>query len=105
MLRGERWLLALAVCLTLAGCTGSGQNYKYRVAVIPKGLTHEFWQSIHRGADRAAADLKAQKDLAVEVVWQGPAQESDAQEQIKIMDRQLAARVHGIVLAPQHSKT
>jgi ribose transport system substrate-binding protein len=96
--------LALAV-LALAGCTGSQQEAKYRVAVIPKGLTHEFWQSIHRGAERAAADLKEQRNLDVKVIWDGPNKESDTQEQISIINRQLAAHVNGIVLAPQHSET
>ncbi len=102
----RRAVVGLAlVCGLLAGCTtGPRQDYKYRVAVVPKGLTHEFWQSIHRGADRAAADLKEQQGVGVEVVWEGPSKESDAQEQIKILDRMLAAKVHGIVLAPQHSK-
>ena len=27
---------------------------KYRIAVIPKGTTHEFWKSVHAGAARAA---------------------------------------------------
>ena len=44
-----------ALCLVLVGCGPARPAAKYRVAVIPKGLTHEFWQSIHRGADRAAA--------------------------------------------------
>src|SRR5262245_43451473 len=103
MLRRGGLYLALAGCL-LAGCTGPRQDYKYGVAVIPKGMTHEFWQSIERGAKRAAADLKDQQGLAVEIIWEGPSKESDAQEQIKIIDRMLASRVNGIVLAPQHSK-
>jgi ribose transport system substrate-binding protein len=97
--------LLLAACLALAGCTGSQENYKYRVAVIPKGLTHEFWQSIHRGAQRAADDLKEQRHLNVQVIWDGPNKESESQEQINIVNRQLAASVNGIVLAPQHSET
>jgi ribose transport system substrate-binding protein len=97
--------LALAACLALAGCTGSQETYKYRVAVIPKGLTHEFWQSIHRGAQRAADDLKDQRHLNVEVVWDGPNKESEVQEQISIVNRQVAAGVNGIVLAPQHSES
>src|SRR5215831_10172845 len=103
MVRGV-WVVVIAAC-ALAGCsTGPATQYKYRVAVVPKGMTHEFWQSIERGARRAAADLKEQQGLAVEVIWQGPAKESDSQEQIKIIDRQLAAGVNGIVLAPQHSE-
>jgi ribose transport system substrate-binding protein len=94
------------VALALAGCAGGpAVEYKYHVAVIPKGLTHEFWKSIHAGADRAAADLKEQKGIAVEVQFQGPAKESDTQEQGNILDRMLAQNVNGLVLAPQHSKT
>jgi ribose transport system substrate-binding protein len=103
MVRRASLGLALAL-LALAGCTGSQENYKYRVAVIPKGTTHEFWQSIHRGAERAAADLKEQRHVNVQVIWEGPNKESDAQEQIDIVNRQLAGGVNGIVLAPQHSK-
>ncbi len=105
MLRGARLTAALLLGAVLAGCTGSQTQYKYRVAVIPKGLTHEFWQSIHRGADRAAADLKEKQGLAVQVLWDGPNKESDAQEQIQIIQRQLVGGANGIVLAPQHSKT
>ena len=95
--------LALALCLALAGCGGPTADYKYRVVVIPKGLTHEHWQSVHRGADRAAKDLAAQ-GVGVEVLWQGPQTESDALEQIGIIDRAIARKVSGIVLAPQDSQ-
>jgi ribose transport system substrate-binding protein len=94
--------LALAASLALTGC-GPNTNYKYRVVVVPKGLTHEHWQSVHRGADRAAADLAA-KGVSVEILWQGPQTESDALEQISIIDRSIARKVNGIVLAPQDSK-
>jgi ribose transport system substrate-binding protein len=72
--------------------------------VIPKGLTHEFWQSIHRGAERAAADLQAQ-GVPTEIIWDGPLREQDALAQIRIVDRRISTRVDGIVLAPQHSQT
>src|SRR4051812_36621174 len=78
----RRVMLYLAVlgCLLPPGC-GPKTTYKYKIAVIPKGLTHEFWQSIHRGAERAAADLTA-SGTSVEVLWNGPARESDTREQI-----------------------
>ncbi len=101
-----RWaslLLLSAAGLVSAGCGGPTVNYKYRVVVVPKGLTHEHWQSVHRGADRAAADLATQ-GLNVEVLWQGPQTESDALEQIGIIDRSIGRKVSGIVLAPQDSK-
>jgi ribose transport system substrate-binding protein len=96
--------LIAATCLTLTGCGGSRTTYKYRVAVIPKGLTHEFWQSIHRGAVRAGADLKAEQGLAVEVLWDGPRKENEALEQINLIDQKVAMGIQGLVLAPQDSK-
>ncbi len=77
-------------------------NYKYHIAVIPKGLTHEFWQSIHRGADRAAADLGKQ-GAAVEILWDGPKKESDSSEQINLIQTKAAMGINGLVLAPQDS--
>jgi ribose transport system substrate-binding protein len=104
MWRPTHFALALAACLTLAGCGGTKPAARYRITVIPKGLTHEFWQSIHRGAERAQFDLQRQ-GITVDVLWEGPRTESDAQAQIDIMNRSIANRVHGIVLAPQHSRT
>jgi ribose transport system substrate-binding protein len=96
---------AAAACLACAGCGGSRETPKYRITVIPKGMTHEFWQSIHRGSERAAADLKAQRGLAVQVTFQGPAREDEAQPQIDIINHAVAQNASGIVLAPQHSQT
>ncbi len=95
--------LIVVACLALCGCGGAKQAYKYRIAVIPKGLTHEFWQSIHRGAERAAADLREQQNLAVEILWDGPTKENDTLAQISIVERNIP-RVSGLVLAPQHSQ-
>jgi ribose transport system substrate-binding protein len=97
--------LLLSAGLFLAGCGGSSSSaYKYRIAVIPKGLTHEFWQSIERGAKRAGADL-TEKGIPTQIIWDGPLKENDTLEQISIIDRNIANQVSGIVLAPQHSKT
>jgi ribose transport system substrate-binding protein len=102
MRRKACFFLALLACLPMCGC-GPRIKYKYKIAVIPKGLTHAFWQSIHRGAQRAAADLQAQ-GINVQVHWQGPAQEDEAQPQINIVNQFIARNVNGIVLAPQHSE-
>jgi ribose transport system substrate-binding protein len=95
-------VLAVTACLALGGC-GPKADYKYRIAVIPKGLTHEFWQSIHRGADRAGADLAAE-GLRVEVLWDGPQKESETREQINLINLKVGTGIHGLVLAPQDSK-
>lgn len=77
-----------------ANASGS-RSKKWRVMVIPKGTTHEFWKTIHAGAAKAAEDLGN-----VEVVWQGPQKEDDRVEQIKLVQNAVAAGVDGIVLAP-----
>jgi ribose transport system substrate-binding protein len=98
------FVTAAAFALTLAGCSAAKENVDYRIAVVPKGLTHEFWQSIRRGAERAAADLKAEDGIRVEILWDGPSKESDAQDQIKIINQKSSQGIQGLVLAPQDSK-
>src|SRR5207249_3599558 len=78
----------------------AGEKKKpFRIMVIPKGTTHEFWKTIHAGAIKAAEDLGN-----VEVVWQGPQKEDDRVEQIKLVQNAVAAKVDGIVLAPLDAK-
>jgi ribose transport system substrate-binding protein len=74
---------------------GGPKSKKWRVMVIPKGTTHEFWQSVHAGASKAAEALGN-----VEIVWQAPPDEDDRTEQIKLVQNAVASGVDGIVLAP-----
>jgi ribose transport system substrate-binding protein len=106
MSRASWFSLAITVCLASCGCGGgTGQpKAKYRIAVIPKGLTHEFWQSVDRGAKQAALDLTDQ-GTPTEELWDGPRTEDDAKNQNDIIKVNLSKNVNGIVLAPQHSET
>ncbi|HZO91177.1 MAG TPA: ABC transporter substrate-binding protein [Chthonomonadaceae bacterium] len=76
---------------TAAGGGGGGQ--KLRIAVLPKGTAHSFWQTVKAGADAAGAEEGA------EIIWQGPSAETDITEQINIFQNQVNAGVSGIVLA------
>jgi ribose transport system substrate-binding protein len=71
------------------------KSKKWRVMVIPKGTTHEFWKTIHAGALAAAEKLGN-----VELIWQGPQKEDDRVQQIQLVQNAIAAQVDGIVLAP-----
>ena len=64
------------------------------IAVIPKGTTHEFWKSVHAGAEKAA------QELGVDIIWKGPLREDDREDQIKVVETFTNMRVKGIVLAP-----
>ena len=68
---------------------------KWRVMVIPKGTTHEFWKTIHAGALKGAEEAGN-----VEIIWQGPQKEDDRSQQIQLVQGAVAAGVDGIVLAP-----
>ena len=65
-----------------------------RIAVIPKGTTHEFCQSVHAGAARAG------RDLGVEVLWKGPQKEDDREAQIRVVEDFIVKGVAAMVLMP-----
>ena len=79
--------------------TGGPKTKKWQVMVIPKGTTHEFWQSVHAGASQAAKEIGD-----VEIIWNGPAREDDRKAQIELVQTAIAKGVDGIVLAPLDAK-
>ncbi len=99
---------ALAVALScLLGCGGApagsanssasaeGAKKQLRIAVIPKGASHEFWKSVEAGARRADAEFDD-----VEVTWKGPLSEGDLGDQIALVEGFVADEFDGICLAP-----
>ncbi|HEU0122266.1 MAG TPA: substrate-binding domain-containing protein [Bryobacteraceae bacterium] len=80
-----------AAALSIAGCN---KNDKRRIAVVPKGRAHLFWQSVHAGA------VKAGREHNLDIVWNGPATETDYNGQIQIVDAMINQRVDAIALAP-----
>lgn len=104
-----RRLLVYCCLLALVGCgpaaapsgqkaTGEPKGKKLRVAVIPKGTTHEFWKSVHAGAEQAAREADN-----VEILWKGPLLERDRDEQISVVEDFITQQVDGICLAPLDS--
>jgi len=94
--------LALSV-MALAGCGKKNDEKAYTIAVIPKGTTHEFWKSIHAGAEKAKQELAA-KGVQVELFWKGPLREDDRDQQIQVVENFTSRKVSGIVLAPLDSQ-
>ncbi len=88
-------VLVIAAMSALAACgrRTAGSN-KLQIAVIPKGTTHEFWKSIHAGAEKAA------RELGVDVLWKGPQREDDREQQVMVVEDFVSRGVDGIVLAP-----
>jgi ribose transport system substrate-binding protein len=105
----RRLTVAVAMAVASAGlaCSSgappSASKKSFKIAVIPKGLTHEFWKSIHAGAIKAAQDLAAE-GVTVELIWKGPLREDDREQQIQVVEGFTSQGVDGIVLAPLDSK-
>jgi ribose transport system substrate-binding protein len=74
-----------------------------RIAVIPKGTTHDFWRSIHAGAIKAERDLGA-RGVEIEILWKGPLREDDREQQVQVVESFASQGVDGIVLAPLDAK-
>jgi ribose transport system substrate-binding protein len=102
-------LLLVGILAVAVGCGGedtsstdtntdSGEK-KYTIAVIPKGTSHEFWKSVHAGAQNAADELGN-----VEVLWKGPLLESDTKGQVDVVQDFIVKKVDGICLAPLDSQ-
>jgi len=68
---------------------------KYTLAVIPKGTTHEFWKSVHAGAENAAKEIGD-----IQILWKGPLLENDRDGQISVVQDFVTKKVDGIILAP-----
>jgi ribose transport system substrate-binding protein len=99
--------LAALAAAALPGCEGSSTGdadrgdgkARYRIAVIPKGTTHEFWKSVHAGAVQAALELQD-----VEILYKGPLREDETAGQIQVVQDFIAQGVDGICLAPLDSQ-
>ncbi len=75
----------------LAACRRESRKL---IGVVPQGRTHLFWQSIHAGAIAAA------RESGVEILWNGPATETDYNGQLQIVDAMINRRVDALCLSP-----
>jgi ribose transport system substrate-binding protein len=103
-------LLLLLLLLLAIGCNkeksngagGGGSTTKASasatIAVIPKGSTHEHWQRVKAGAEKAG------KEFGVEIIWKAPQTENDRQQQIGLVELFTAHKVGAIVVAPLDEK-
>jgi ribose transport system substrate-binding protein len=86
----RRALAGAALAAVASGCTRRGRKL---IGVIPKATSHLFFVSIHKGVDSAA------HDFGVDVLWNGPNEETDHGRQIQILDSMLARGVDALAIS------
>jgi len=89
----RRPLLA-AILLVLCLAPACSRSRRKVIGVVPKGLAHLFWQSIHAGAAAAG------QEFGVEIQWNGPSLETEYSRQIQIIDALIARRVDALAISP-----
>jgi len=90
-------ILAFTMLFTLAAC-GGGANTDagdQTIAVVAKGESHAFWQSVKAGAEAAGAEY------GYKITFRGPASESakDLPSQMEMVQTALSNNASAIVLA------
>jgi len=78
----------------LGGC----RRHSDVINVIPRTTSTMFWEAEHAGAEFAA------RKAGVRIRWNAPTREDDVQLQIGIVDRAIAQRCRGLILAPDEPR-
>ena len=79
--------------LSLALAQSCNKQGRKQIAVIPKATSHLFFVTIHKGVDQAA------KEFGVDVLWNGPNEETDHGRQIQIVDAMVVQHVDAIAIS------
>ena len=92
-------LACLTACQPTSNTASKAGGKQLRIAVIPKGTSHQFWLSVWAGAKAAAEEVGG-----VEILWKGSETEADTAGQIAVVKNFITSQVDGICLAPNHSQ-
>ncbi|HEX3684456.1 MAG TPA: substrate-binding domain-containing protein [Bryobacteraceae bacterium] len=86
----RRRLLAVGALGAVASCRRSGQM---TIGVIPKATSHLFFLSVHAGVEQAA------RDFHLDILWNGPQNETDYARQIEIVDSMITRQVAALAIS------
>ena len=85
--------ILLVALMAVAMCGGAMAEEKMYIPVMAKGFQHQFWQTVAAGA-QAAAD-----EYGVEIYFDGPASETNIDEQVEMLKNEMAKNPKAIALA------
>jgi ribose transport system substrate-binding protein len=101
---------AAALAITLTGCGssdpsspggaagGGGGGEQPYIAIVSKGFQHQFWQAVKKGADEEA------QRMGVRISFEGPATESDVEQQVTMLTNALNKQPAAIGFAALDSR-
>lgn len=98
----RRALLVGALAVAAPACRRR-DGARLRIAVVPKGTSHQYWKGVEAGVRRAAAAAAgswAARGKRLELVWKGPLREDDREQQVQVVEGFVAQAFDGLVLAP-----
>ncbi len=85
---------SLPLVALIVASSACNRSHTTTIAIIPKASADIFWQSVHAGA------VKASWDNHINIVWDGPPNETDIATEMQIMETMINRRVDAICLAP-----
>lgn len=86
----RRRLLLAQVGLALSACN---RRRRKTIGVVPKATSHLFFVSVHAGVERAA------REFDMDLLWNGPRDETDYTRQIEIVDSMVAQHVDALAIS------
>ncbi len=89
-------LVVVALGVLASGACGARKGGRsYRFAIIPKMLNNEVFNYAKKAAERTAADIEAEENIHVEILWSAPL-DPDPARQASILESCVAQKVDGI---------
>jgi len=112
ILAGLVLLLALAACAppaapvqpaapeptTAPAAAGGGEAKPLNIAVIVKAVTSDYWKTVGAGVEAAM-----KTDPTITASFLGPNAETDIEDQIRIIESQISAKVDALAVAPSQA--
>ena len=90
--------LALTGCAESSDSASGGDSDQPYVAIVSKGFQHQFWQAVKQGAEEEA------ERQGVRITFEGPAAETEVEEQITMLTNVLAKKPDAIGFAALDSQ-
>jgi len=89
----KKYLITILLWALVFSFCSAPKSDKPQILVSPKGLALSFWTKVKDGAEEAG------REFDVEIIWKGPASETDISRQISIVEDNINKQVDAIVIA------